>query len=192
MAFAVLIFSEGFDLAYKKMCNQIGDIWSFGKKCVYRVSHSELTKVIWVWRIKKNMQVIFCLKALKFSGSDIWVSSASFQKSNIGWPQQPPTAKLIFTWLSWFIQFFFQNIKIKKISPKYIELKSLDDSEVLSSGFEDLKTSLISAASTTSLASPASKALFYQGTSWSWWLDHSYLAPNWPKLVLFCEMSHKK
>ena len=24
-------------------------------------------------------------------GLEIWVSSTSFQKSNIGWPQQPPT-----------------------------------------------------------------------------------------------------
>ena len=29
-----------------------------------------------------------------FRGAVIWVSSTSFQKSNIAWPQQPPTAKI--------------------------------------------------------------------------------------------------
>ena len=38
------------------------------------------------------MQARFYLKVvLKSLGSDILVSSTSFQKSNIGWPQQPPT-----------------------------------------------------------------------------------------------------
>ena len=40
----------------------------------------------------RNMQTRFYFKVvLKSQGSDIWVSSTSFQKSNIGWPQQPPT-----------------------------------------------------------------------------------------------------
>ena len=40
----------------------------------------------------RNMQVRFCLKVSVYSwGYGIWVSSTSFQKSNIGWPQQPPT-----------------------------------------------------------------------------------------------------
>ena len=27
-------------------------------------------------------------------GLEIWISLTSFQKSNIGWPQQPPTEKI--------------------------------------------------------------------------------------------------
>ena len=67
--------------------------------------------------------------------------------------------------------FCFQNIK------KKAEFKNLDDSEVLSSDFPGLKTStasLTSSASTTSLASTNSTALFYQRTSWFWWLDHPW------------------
>ena len=41
------------------------------------------------------MQARICLKVvLKFWDLDIWVSSTSFQKNNIGWPQQPPTEKV--------------------------------------------------------------------------------------------------
>ena len=35
---------------------------------------------------------LWCLVALR--GWEIWVSSTSFQKSNIGWPQQPPTERV--------------------------------------------------------------------------------------------------
>ena len=42
------------------------------------------------------MQVRFCLKVSVYSwGYGIWVSSTSFQKSIIGWPQQPPTEKVL-------------------------------------------------------------------------------------------------
>ena len=41
----------------------------------------------------KNFDVIWCLGAS--GGFDFCVSSTSFQKSNIGWPQQPPTEKLL-------------------------------------------------------------------------------------------------
>ena len=38
----------------------------------------------------RNMQVTFCLKVSVNSwGLEIWVSSISFQKIDIGWPQQP-------------------------------------------------------------------------------------------------------
>jgi hypothetical protein len=36
---------------------------------------------------------IWCLVASR--GLDIWVLSISFQKSNIGWPQQPLTEKVL-------------------------------------------------------------------------------------------------
>ena len=44
----------------------------------------------------KNMQARICLKVvLKSWDLDIWVSSTSFQKNNISWPQQPPTEKVL-------------------------------------------------------------------------------------------------
>ena len=43
----------------------------------------------------RNMQVRFCWKVSVYSwGLEIWISSTSFQKSTIGWPQQPPTEKV--------------------------------------------------------------------------------------------------
>ena len=85
-------------------------------------------------------------------GLGICVSSTSFQKNYIGWPQQPPTEKvqkfnLIFHASTQKI--FFSKHKNK------VEFKCLDDSEILNSDFSGLKTS---AASMTSVASTASMA----------------------------------
>ena len=58
---------------------------------------------------------------------------------------------------------FFQTSKKSDISPKIIEFKNLEDSEVHSSDYQALETSpasLTSAVSATSLASTASKAQF--------------------------------
>ena len=41
----------------------------------------------------ENFDVIRCLGASR--RIDFCISSTSFQKSNIGWPQQPPTEKLL-------------------------------------------------------------------------------------------------
>ena len=41
----------------------------------------------------------WCLVAS--GGLGIWVSSTSFQKSNIGWPQQPPTEKVLISVKIW-------------------------------------------------------------------------------------------
>ena len=41
----------------------------------------------------ENFDEIWCLVAS--GGYDFCVSSTSFQKSNIGWPQQPPTEKML-------------------------------------------------------------------------------------------------
>ena len=41
----------------------------------------------------KNFDDFLCLGAS--GGLEFCVSSTSFQKSNIGWPQQPPTEKLL-------------------------------------------------------------------------------------------------
>ena len=85
-------------------------------------------------------------------GLDICVSSISFQKNFIGWPQQPPTEKVLKS------NMIFHDSTPKTFFSKHknnAEFKCLDDSEVLSSGFPGLK---ISAASMTSVASMASTA----------------------------------
>ena len=41
----------------------------------------------------KDFDDLWCLGAS--GGLEFCVSSTSFQKSNIGWPQQPPTEKLL-------------------------------------------------------------------------------------------------
>ena len=124
----------------------------------------------------------------------IWVSSTSFQKSDIGWPHQPPKEKLlkfngIFMIMS--KKIFFQNIKI---CPLIIEFKNLDDSEVLRSDFQDPRNlcSLIDLSSLgnliglTSLTSPISSKKFLIMMVWS------SLAPKWPILVPFCGIDHQK
>ena len=98
----------------------------------------------------------------------IWVSSTSFQKSNIGWPQQPPTEKVLN-----FNTIFHDPTKKLSFSKNQnkAEFKNLDDSEVLSSDFSDLRTSaasVTSTASTTSVASMTSSASFHQKNYWAW------------------------
>ena len=119
-----------------------------------------------------NFLELWCLVGSR--GLDIWVSSTSFQKSSIGWPQQPPTEKVLkfnMIFHDYTPIFFFSKHKNKA------EFKCLDDSEVLSSDFPDLRTSaasVISAASTTSVASMTFTASFHQKHYWLWWLDHSW------------------
>ncbi len=87
------------------------------------------------------------------------VFETSFHKSNIGWPQQPLTEKVLK------FNMIFQNSTPQKIYLKHknkAEFKCLDDSKVLSSDFSGLRTfeaSLTSPASVTSMASTASKSL---------------------------------
>ena len=108
-----------------------------------------------------------------------------FQKTNISWPQQPPTEKVLnfnMIFHDSTKKIVFQNIKNKVV------FKNLDDSGVLSSDFPGPRTSaasLTSSASATSLASTASKALFHQKTSWSWWLHHPWHQNDqyWPLFV---------
>ena len=69
-------------------------------------------------------------------GLEICVSSTSFQKNDIGWPQQPPTEKVLK-----FNMIFYDSTK-KNIFSKHkdkAKFKCLDDSEVLSSDFPGLK-----------------------------------------------------
>ena len=42
-------------------------------------------------------------------GLDISVSSTSFQKSNVGWPQQPPTGKMIKPVNNWIFDYPFHK-----------------------------------------------------------------------------------
>ena len=90
------------------------------------------------------------------------VSSTSFQKNNIGWPQQPLTERVLKFDMNFHDStktFFFSKHQSKD------KFKNLDDTEVLSSDFSDLRTSeasMTSTASTGSVASMTSTASFHQ------------------------------
>jgi hypothetical protein len=61
----------------------------------------------------ENVDELFCLGASRVL--EFCVSSTSFQKSNIIWPQQPPTEKLLKFNLIFHDstkKIFFQNMKI--------------------------------------------------------------------------------
>jgi hypothetical protein len=95
-------------------------------------------------------------------GLDIRVSSTTFQKSNIGWPQQPLTERVLkFSMIfSDSTPIFFSSKHQSKA-----EFENLDDTEVLSSNFPGLitsATSMTSMASTTSVASMTSTASFHE------------------------------
>jgi hypothetical protein len=91
---------------------------------------------------------------------DIWISSTTFQKNNIGWPQQPLTYKVPK------INLIFHDSNKKYLFSKYqnkAEFRDLNDSAVISSDFSGLRTfaaSMGSTASTTSVASMTLTASF--------------------------------
>ena len=60
----------------------------------YRVSHIEIEFSNLLLRIEGPILFfdLWCLAAS--GGADICVSSTSFQKNDIGWPQQPPTERV--------------------------------------------------------------------------------------------------
>ena len=94
-------------------------------------------------------------------GLEICVSSTTFQKNDIGWPQQPPTKNVLI-----FNRIFHDSTKKSFFSKRKnkAEFKCLDDSEVLRSDFPGLKTSAASmtlVASTASMASMTSTASFH-------------------------------
>ena len=105
-----------------------------------------------------NFIELWCL--VGSGGLEIWVSSTSFQKSNIDWPQQPPIEKVLK-----FSKNFHDSVKIILVlrllnSRTRITLKS---SVVIFQALETSTaslTSVTSAASATSLASTASTAPF--------------------------------
>ena len=164
------------------LCNEITCNWvnfQFSiKKKLWDLVQENLVNIqgISYWNVfyeltltDRNMQARFYLKVvLKFWGSDIWVSSTSFQKSKIGWPQQPQTeiGPKIQHDISWFYHFFFLSKHQNKA-----EFKNQYGSEVLSSDFPGLKTfaaSMASTASTTSVASMNFTASFHQNNYCSW------------------------
>ena len=95
-------------------------------------------------------------------GFTICVSSTSFKKSSIGWPQQPLIKKVLE-----FNRIFrdaTQNFFFSK-HPNKAEFIDMDDSEILRSDFTGLRTSaasMTSTASTTSMFSMTSTASFHQ------------------------------
>ena len=104
-------------------------------------------------------------------GLPICVSSSSFQKSCIGWPQQPLTEKMLK------FNLIFHDSNPKNIFLKHqnkAEFKNLDDSVILSCDFPGLKTSAASMTSTSSTTSMTLTASFHQKNYYSWWLDHSW------------------
>ena len=121
----------------------------------------------------RNMEIKFCLEVvLEFWDWIFLGMTTSFQKSNIDWPQQPPTEKLPK------FNIIFYDSTPKNFFSKHknkVESKFLDDSEVLSSNFQGLNSSaasMTSVASTASMALMTSTASFHQQIYWSWWFDH--------------------
>ena len=101
----------------------------------------------------ENFDELWCLVASE--GYDFCVSTTSFQKSNIGCPQQPLTERVLK------FNMIFPNSTPIFFSLKHrskTQFKNLDDTEVLSSDFPGLVTSATSATSMTSMASTASVA----------------------------------
>ena len=87
----------------------------------------------------RNFDDSWCLGPL--GGLEFCVSSTSFQKSNIGWPQQPLTGGVL--------EF---NITFCAILPKFVIIKheskakfqKVDDTKVIGSDFPGLRTSATS------------------------------------------------
>ena len=67
--------------------------WSLEWMKGYRVSHIEMCLIKWL--ADRNIQAKFCLKVVLESWDYIFLGiTTSFDKSNIGWPQQPLTVKV--------------------------------------------------------------------------------------------------
>ena len=123
--------------------------------------------------IRKHSRWLACCQI-----SIIWVSWKKSQKSNIGWPPQPRTEKMLefnmifYVTVKTFLFTKHQNeasLVLKLLNSRtWITLKSL---VVIFQALETSPDSLTSAASATSLASSASTAQFRQKTTWSWWSD---------------------
>ena len=126
-----------------------------GTDRVYLKSSTGCLIVIWFFLIvdlrgRKIKNFDHTSLAAWSGGLPISVSSSSFQKSCIGWPQQPLTEKMLKFNLIFHDSIpknIFQNIKIKLNSRTWMTLKSS-----LLRDFPDLRTSAASMASTASTA----------------------------------------
>ena len=104
----------------------------------------------------KGRRIINFIELWSIAGSgglEIWVSVISFWKSDIGWPQQPLTEKVLK-----FNMIFHDSSKLILFSKHQnkAEFKDLDDSLGLRSDFPGLRTSTVSITSTASMTSVAS------------------------------------
>ena len=125
----------------------------------------------------RNMLVRFHLKVLVYSwGQRIWVSLTSFQKNNIGWPQQPLIEKELRLKMDFRDSvkkhFFFKTSKLNYFYPQIDESNIKNDSEVLSSDFLGLRNlcslnDLNSLCNLTGLNSPISSKNFMILMVWS-------------------------
>ena len=137
----------------------------------------------------KNFDELWCVGAS--GGLEFCVSSTSFQKSNIGWPQQPPTEKVLKFNLIFHDSTknkYFPKIKIKLNSRTWMTPKS---SVVIFEPLETSAASLTSPASVASLASATSTAPIYS-KNFLFLIIWSPLVPKWPTLALFCGISQEK
>ena len=129
-----------------------------------------------------------------FWGLGIWVSSTSFQKSNIDWPQQPPTEKELICSMS-----FHDSVKKTFFSKHQNKcFKSLDycfqEPGWLSSDFPGLTNlcNLIDLSGLCSLTGLNSLYSHISSKNILVLMVWSSLAPKLPILVIFCRMDHQK
>ena len=67
-----------------------------GMACAYyRVSRIETSFLNWLCRGRRTNSLVRLLCLVALGGVGICVSYSSFNKSNIGWPQQPQTEKVL-------------------------------------------------------------------------------------------------
>ena len=135
-------------------------------------------------RIKYFLELWWLVSSRGFT---IWVSSTSFQKSNIAWPQQPPAEKVlkfnvIFHDSTHFF-FSFQNIQIKLTLMIWMSLKS---SVVIFQALEPLQPQWPLQPQQPQWPQWPPQPHFIKKNYWSWWLDHSW-HQNDQYLSLFVE-----
>ena len=81
---------------WSRVCNNKANYRTRIRLTYYLVQGlSFLIEILWRPRGPPKNNFLIMMKASVYSrGAVIWVSSTSFQKSNIAWPQQPPTEKI--------------------------------------------------------------------------------------------------
>ena len=118
----------------------------------------------------------------------------SFQKINIGKPQQPPPKNSSWVFIILPIFFFFKTSEWNYFSPQNIEFKNKDGFEVLHGDFSGLENlcSLIDLkglCNLTGLNSLCSHILWKNFPILMVW---SSITPKWPIVVIFCGMDYQK